>query len=92
MNLVVRLRKRRHYEFSKIIIVYSNAFLLLVTILSFILMFKVGDLTPLTYIIPSVATGAATSCGFYFWKSKAENIIKLRKQHGELAEDIENVS
>jgi len=55
-------------------------------------MFKVGDLTPLTYIIPSVATGAATSCGFYFWKSKAENIIKLRKQHGELAEDIENVS
>ena len=39
------------------------------------------DLTPLAYLIPSVAAEVATGTGFYYSKAKVENRIKLMRQY-----------
>ena len=36
-----------------------------------------GDTSPLAYIIPGIFTELSAATGFYFWKAKAENEIKL---------------
>lgn len=39
------------------------------------------DLTPLAYLIPSVAAEVAIGTGFYYSKAKVENRIKLMRQY-----------
>ena len=43
---------------------------------------RTGDTSPLTYLIPAVFAELATATGFYYSKAKAENRIKLRKKYG----------
>ena len=52
------------------------------------LMWKTGITDGLAYLIPSVGTIAATAIGFYYWKAKAENAIKLSKMHDMSLEEI----
>lgn len=40
------------------------------------------DTSPLMYVIPSVDAVVAAIIGFYLWKARAENQIKLRKIYG----------
>jgi hypothetical protein len=36
-----------------------------------------GDLSPLTYLIPSIFTELATATGFYYRKAQRENELKI---------------
>lgn len=73
-------------EFSKKIIVFMTVFTVIITLFSLALMWKTGDASPLAYLIPSVFAEYATATGFYYWKARCENKIKLLKLYGETAE------
>ena len=50
---------------------------MLIVVFSFALMWKTVDTSRLAYIIPGIFTELGAATGFYFWKAKAENEIKL---------------
>ena len=70
------MRKPRK-EFSKTILRAVAAATVVIVVFSFALMWRTGDTSPLAYIIPGIFTELSAATGFYFWKAKAENEIKL---------------
>lgn len=64
-------------EFSKTILRTVAVATAVIVAFSFALMWKTGDTSPLAYIIPGIFTELSAATGFYFWKAKAENEIKL---------------
>ncbi len=72
-------------EFSKKIIIFMTIFVVIITIYSLVLMWHTGDTSPLAYLIPSIFAEYATATGFYYWKAKTENKIKLMKYYGDIA-------
>lgn len=84
------MRKRR-VEFSKKIFVGVAISTALIVIFSLVIVWKTGDTSPLTYIIPAMFAELATATGFYYKKAEAENKIKLTRLYGKnTAEDDEN--
>lgn len=69
--------QRPKKEFSKTILRTVALATVAIVAFSFMLMWKTGDTTPLAYIIPGIFTELSAATGFYFWKAKAENQIKL---------------
>lgn len=82
-------KKRRKIEFSKIITAIGLSMWVVVNLYSMIMMAVVLDLAPLAWVLGSVDAVVAVICGHYFWKAKAENIIKLRRENGDLVDDIQ---
>ena len=75
--------KEKTLEFSKIILAVVALATIAVCVVSFILMWKLQDLSPLSDIITGIFAELASATGFYYWKARAENIIKLRAAFGE---------
>lgn len=73
-------------EFSKKIFIFVSFITTSVATFSLVLMWKFGDLSAMAYLIPSVFAEFATATGFYYWKARTENKIKLLKKHGKIAE------
>lgn len=73
----MKTQRAKKREFSKTILRAVALATVVIVALSFILMWKTGDTTPLAYIIPGIFTELSAATGFYFWKAKAENQIKL---------------
>lgn len=69
-------------EFSKVLWVVAMIHATALTIYTMIAILITGDISPLDSLIPSVFAELAAATGFYYSKAKAENLIKLRKQHG----------
>lgn len=69
-------------EFSKLILIIAGIINLAVIVFSCVAMIVIGDLSPLCYLIPSVAGEVATATGFYYSKAKVENRIKLMSAYG----------
>jgi len=84
-------------EFSKKIITWLMILFIVnfegVVIGSFVLMAFYGDLTAITEIVGGIfATLTAIitpAVSFYFWKSKNENIIKLKKEFPEQTKNLQ---
>lgn len=72
-------RRKRPLEFSKKILIVAAITNMVVIVFALIMMWRTNDLSPLAYLIPSVAAEVATGTGFYYVKAKAENRIKLMK-------------
>lgn len=77
-------------EFSKKIFTGVTIATIIVVIFSLIMIWRTCDLTPLSYLIPSVFTELATATGFYYYKAKRENEIKLSLIYGKKAGEAEN--
>lgn len=75
-----RVRKQPQ-EFSKKILIVAGVMNAVVIIFTMIMIWRTLDLTPLAYLIPSVAAEVATGTGFYYSKAKVENRIKLMRQY-----------
>ena len=69
-------------EFSKKILIVAAIINILVIGFSCVMIVITRDLSPLCYLIPSVAGEVATGTGFYYAKAKAENKIKLMRKYG----------
>ena len=66
-------------EFSKKIFNIIITLFIIVIFYSMALMWKTNTTDGLMYLIPSVSGLTATTVGFYYWKAKMENMIKLTK-------------
>lgn len=83
--------RKRKVEFSKKIFVGVAISTALIVIFSLVIVWKTGDTSPLTYIIPAMFAELATATGFYYKKAEAENKIKLKRLYGKnTAENDEN--
>lgn len=76
------MKAKSRMEFSKKIILVAGVINVGVIVFSCVMIAVTGDLSPLSYLIPSVAAEVATGTGFYYAKAKAENKIKLMKENG----------
>lgn len=68
-------------EFSKLIFWLVFLLTLGVTIFGCALMWRTNDTSALAYIIPAVFTEFATATGFYYWKARTENKLKIMKKY-----------
>ena len=75
------MKTRRKMEFSKLILIVAGMVNAVVIIFTLVMVWRTLDLTPLSYLIPSVAAEVATGTGFYYTKAKVENRIKLMKEN-----------
>ena len=76
-----RVKKKPPKEFSKKILIVAGIINAVVIVFAMVMIWRTLDLTPLAYLIPSVAAEVATGTGFYYSKAKVENRIKLMKQN-----------
>lgn len=76
-------------EFSKIIFLGVSVLTITITIFSCAIIWITMDTTPLAYLIPAVFAEMASATGFYYYKAKAENQIKLRAHYGVQPEEEE---
>jgi hypothetical protein len=70
-------------DFSKKILTWIFIGWLVLIPISFILMWKFGDLTPLITMWGGLIAETATSTSFYFWKAKNENLAKFSTKNTE---------
>lgn len=76
-----RVKKKPPKEFSKKILIVAGIINAVVIVFTMVMIWRTLDLSPLAYLIPSVATEVATGTGFYYSKAKVENRIKLMRQN-----------
>lgn len=76
-----RVKKKPPKEFSKKILIVAGIINAVVIVFTMVMIWRTLDLSPLAYLIPSVAAEVATETGFYYSKAKVENRIKLMKQN-----------
>ena len=95
----MRADSSRGTSFSKLLCIIIMSTTVLVVVFTIILMVITNDLSPLEYLIPSVFVEASVISGFYSYKAKTENKIKLEIRrlilekvlNGEIQEDYDNV-
>lgn len=75
-------------EFSKIILIIATLINMWVIGFTCYMIYITRDLTPLTYLVPSTAAEVAAGTAFYYWKAKAENIIKLKRENPDIDHEI----
>lgn len=84
----------RKFEFSKIVL----TFVLLTYFVGVFIGVKVSliDFSQLGVLLAYIGTPTAAAIGFYCWKAKAENIVKIKKDNPEETEgvsvDLNNIS
>lgn len=87
--LYIRGRKkgtRRKAEFSKIVL----ALVLLTYFVGVFIGVKISliDISQLGVLLAYIGTPTAAAIGFYCWKAKAENLIKIKRDNPEETKDI----
>ena len=70
-------KKKHKIEFSKKIYYCTFAFVIYTLLMTTYCIFGGRDSTPLIYLIPAAFGAYATSCGFYYKKAEAENVLKI---------------
>jgi len=83
-------KHKNKMEFSKKIFYILIGFTLFVVINGIALMWYTKDISALSYLIPSTFGLTSTSVGFYYWKARTENKLKLEKKYGTKIDDTEN--
>lgn len=76
-----RVKKKPPKEFSKKILIVAGIINAVVIVFTMVMIWRTLDLSPLAYLIPSVAAEVATGTGSYYSKAKVENRIKLMRQN-----------
>lgn len=95
----MRADSSRGPSFSKLLCIIIMSITVLVVVFTIILMVITNDLSPLEYLIPSVFVEASVISGFYSYKAKTENKIKLETRrlilekvlNGEIQEDYDDI-
>ena len=74
-------------EFSKKILLIAFISTTLVVLFSCVLMWRTGDLSPLNVILGGLFAETTAGTGFYYWKAKNENMVKINNSKED---DYEN--
>lgn len=67
------------FEFSKLILVVAYITAVFFTAITAYVAIVGGDAASFANIVLAIWALVSTAVGFYFWKAKAENIIKISK-------------
>ena len=78
-------------EFSKKIFNIVITLFIIVIFYAMTLMWKTNTTDGLMYLIPAVGTLASVTIGFYYWKAKMENIVKLSKENDMSIDDVNSI-
>lgn len=78
-------------EFSKRIFNIVITLFIIVIFYAMVLMWKTNTTDGLMYLIPAVGTLASVTIGFYYWKAKMENIVKLSKENDMSIDDVNSI-
>ena len=78
-------------EFSKKIFNIVITLFIIVIFYAMALMWKTETTDGLMYLIPAVGTLASVTVGFYYWKAKMENMVKLSKENDIALEEIKEI-
>lgn len=87
MNRKAAHAQKTKMEFSKKILIVAGIVNIAVVVFTCVMMWRTFDTSPLAYLIPAVAAEVATGTSFYYTKARSENMIKLKKIYGNLAEE-----
>lgn len=87
-----KTQQKKKMEFSKIAFLCTSALFGSVIIGSFVLMWHIGTAEALPHLITATAGLTTTATGFYYWKSKAENLIRMSKESGLSINEIKGIS
>ena len=89
----VKAMNKKKFEFSKLIIIFVGAVTILVTAFTMYMIWETKDMMAFTYLIPAVFTETASATGFYYWKARTENKIRMSKeiQKEQIEEETVNV-
>lgn len=79
-------KTKKKFEFSKLIIFVFGLIEVGVVFFTCYMVHLTCDLTPLAYLIPSTAVVGATGVKHYYDKARTENIIKLKKEYGDIVD------
>lgn len=71
---------KKKFEFSKVIIFIVGAVTIAVTAFTLYMVWETKDMTVMAYLIPAIFTEASSATGFYFWKARTENKIRMSKE------------
>lgn len=85
------MSKKDKKEFSKKIFYIVISIYLFVIVYAMALMWRIRTTDGLVYLITSVAGLATTTVGFYFWKAKMENMIKLSKKNKITMDELKDI-
>ena len=66
-------------EFSKKLLFLLLGIQIFTIVSSFILMLLCRTTDGIEFLIPSVSAELSVAVGFYYWKAKAENLLKIRR-------------
>ncbi len=89
---MAKKKKRKKMEFSKFAFLFTAILFGSVIIGSFVLMWHTQTTDALGYLITATAGLTTTATGFYYWKAKVENVIKISKKHGLSVNEIKEIS
>ena len=78
-------------EFSKKIFNIVITLFIIVIFYAMALMWKTNTTDGLMYLIPAVGTLASVTIGFYYWKAKMENMIKLSKENNITLDEVKEI-
>ena len=78
-------------EFSKRIFNIVITLFIIVIFYAMALMWKTNTTDGLMYLIPSVGTLTSVTIGFYYWKAKMENMIKLSKENNITLDEVKEI-
>lgn len=84
--------KKRKMEFSKKILIFCTGATVIIVGLAFLLMWRTGDLSPLSFIITGIFAELASATGFYYWKAKNENMVKINQNTIQIKDLNEEVT
>lgn len=87
----MKLMKKK-LEFSKIIFVYIAVMFTIVMVFTMVLMWYTKDTGAVAYLIPAVGGLMATTVGFYSWKAKAENLLKIKQENDITNVDVDEIA
>ena len=78
-------------EFSKKIFNIVITLFIIVIFYAMALMWKTETTDGLMSLIPAVGTLTSVTVGFYYWKAKMENMVKLSKENDIALEEIKEI-
>ncbi len=89
-----RKKKKKSFEFSKFVLLIVMVLYLVVVGVGIVL--SLIDYTQYSTLAMLVGAPTATAIGFYAWKAKAENVIKIKQENPEetknIPVDLNNIS
>ncbi|WP_438310774.1 hypothetical protein [Sporosarcina sp. FA9] len=78
----VKRKEKPRMEFSKKILIAMFAITLIIVACAIAMSYMTQTTDVYAYLIPSIFAELSVGTGFYYWKAKKENEIKLRGIYG----------